>query len=259
MGDDDRRKHRDQDREMRKQANRMTAIGQQLSAPLHAIRDELVSLGAQVNTNEKNAEALASRFHKESLEATRNATKWSGWLTIINFVLTGLMVYVLYSQLLATRVDQRAWIKIEGRANPMSESQPLVVVFRVTNTGKTPAMQIRQAYAVQKITADGSPNIVAGPAVTEFVGMLPPNSPHEVAIARQKDIPNLSEPLLLTKTDIDDFKSGKAYLAIVARIDYLDIYNRPHWTQYCYADTKHLRERFIQTGKCVGFNSVDTE
>ena len=49
-------------------------------------------------------------------------------------------------------------------------------------------MRIDQKYAVQKIPADGSPNIVSGPAVTEFVGMLTPNSPHEITVARQKDI-----------------------------------------------------------------------
>jgi hypothetical protein len=244
---------------MRKQANRMTAIGQQLSTPLHAIHDELASLRKQVNTSEKTAEARASEHHKDSLEATRNATEWSRWLTIINLVLTCLMVWVLYSQLLTTRVDQRAWIKIEARAKPISENQPLEAVFRITNTGKTPAMKISQRYAVQKIPADGSPNIVAGPAVTEFVGMLTPNAPHEITVARQKDIPNLSEPLLLTKTDIQDFKSGKAYLAVVARIDYVDIYNRPHWIKYCYADTHNLGEGLVLTGKCVEFNSVDTE
>lgn len=125
MADDDRRKHRDQDREMRKQANRVTAIGQQLSAPLHAIHDELISLREQVNTSEKTAEARASEYHKESLEATRHATRWSRWLTIVNLVLTCLMLWVLYSQLLTTRVDQRAWIKIEARPKTLSESQPL--------------------------------------------------------------------------------------------------------------------------------------
>ena len=223
MADDDGPKHRDQDREMRKQANRMTALGQQLSAPLHAIRDDLFSLRELVSNNKKIEETRTSEYHKASLEASRRATRWSRWLTIVNLVLTGLMLWVLYSQLLTTRVDQRAWIKIEARPKTLSESQPLEAVFRITNTGKTPAMRIGQKYAVQKILADGSPNIVSGPAVTEFVGMLTPNTPHEITVARQKDIPDLSEPLLLTKTDIDDFKSGKAYFAVVASVDYVDI------------------------------------
>ena len=110
MADDDGPKHRDQDSEMRKQANRMTSLGQQLSAPLHAIRDELFSLRELVSNNKKIEETRTSEYHKASLEASRRATRWSRWLTIVNLVLTGLMLWVLYSQLLTTRVDQRAWI-----------------------------------------------------------------------------------------------------------------------------------------------------
>ncbi len=66
---------------------------------------------------------------------------------------------------------------------------------------------------------------------------------------------DLSNPALLTKADIDDLNSGKAYVAVVGKITYIDVYGISHWIDYCHWQS--FRPGPYEARKCVEYNDVD--
>jgi hypothetical protein len=160
-------------------------------------------------------------------------------------------------QLHAARVDQRAWISIKGEVAELKPNMPLIGVFTVTNQGKTPAKRIHQTYSIQKLPRNKPPNLTTSAIRTvAFAGVLNPKDIlSDTQVQGFRNTSDSSNPLILTKTDLDELNSGQSYLALIASIRYLDIYDVQHSMNYC--GWKSYKSGNYEAGECISYNNID--
>lgn len=82
---------------------------------------------------------------------------------------------------------------------------------------------------------------------TAFHSLLPPGG-HFVLKMRSRGG--------MTKDDIEELQSGSAYIVVIGKFNYEDIYDTPHWIKYC-------NPEFVGSGmypasaECVNSNETD--
>jgi hypothetical protein len=153
------------------------------------------------------------------------------------------------------RIEQRAWIAIEHGFEPIAENKPLRAIVNLKNTGKTPAKNVDQRYSVQMVKSNESPNLNPVGGYTGFAALINPDTKAENKVPMFRATFDLLSPPLLTKADVDDLNSGKAYVAIVGRITYIDIYGVSHWIDFC--DWRSSHRGTYSSRKCVEYNNLD--
>jgi len=62
------------------------------------------------------------------------------------------------------------------------------------------------------------------------------------------------DPPLLTKTDVEEIASGKAYVVVFMQIEYFDIHNAAHWVRYCFSHSG-IRGTY-RAKKCPDYNDA---
>lgn len=253
-GDNPPKQRREQTDRIAAISHRIAEIGQQISAPIRNLENKFVALIDEMQTNNEAAETREKEYQERSLREVKRSARWTIGFSFSNLILSAAVFWILWNQLHAMRIDHRAWIRIEHAIEPIVYGQPLQAKFNVINTGKTPAKQVNMVYLVEKVATGSSPNFTSAPGMKSFSGLLIPNGSYPVTVARYSESGHL-DPLVLTKTDVDEIMSGKAYVAIIAKITYLDIYDIPHWINFCYWKSYSLGD--YNSRECVKYNDVD--
>ncbi len=158
------------------------------------------------------------------------------------------------NQLRAMRVDQRAWVNIKFKPDDVEAGKPLRGTLKVVNTGKTPAKKISGIASLQIVASNKSPNQKEGILKdTTFSGLLFPGDELLFNLKSRDD----KSDLALSKTDLEDLRSGKAYIAVLGKIGYEDIYDTPHWIKFCL--WKDFASGTYSAAECVNFNETDKD
>lgn len=111
----------------------------------------------------------------------------------------------------AMKIDQRAWVTI---SDIKPEDSNIAVSFG--NSGKTPARGFTVRITGEPVPVHEEPKL-GNEDIQPGVGLIAPNGAYHV---------------FLNANGSYNAKSQK--LAIHGRVDYIDIFNDPHWTNFCY-------------------------
>jgi hypothetical protein len=208
--------------------------------------------------------------HPMGLRELANRSSLTDWLiAIFTLVLAGSAIYqfiIMNGQLGVMQVDQRAWLKMAAAPNrPGGESftlavtpgQPVSFPLVLTNTGKTPALDVAAKMFIAIVDASQSPPLEQVqsnkyPHGLLTMGILFPNVDvaHPVTRTTEK-----GQPIAATDSEVLSLKEGKSYVAAYGVVTYRDVFKVPHWTKFCswIAEPKST----FAAAKCVAFNTVD--
>ena len=148
-----------------------------------------------------------------------------------------------------SRLDQRAWVgHIDSSVSEVKEEAPITFKITLSNSGKTPALRVRTeiSSAHGPATANFIPRYTKPtPQMRRGVGVIQPGGK---AVIEQKTGP---------VTYIEKLRDGANLYYVFGRIDYEDIFGRPHWTTYClYIGGEPTLSLMFQ---CRSYNDVDKE
>lgn len=241
--------------ERQKQTDYIPTINHQIGDPLRGLHNQAIAFVNEVKTNNETST-------KSEKENQHRAFRWLKISTISSIILAGLSLLVsvfaltiLYNQGYSMRIENRAWIKIEQGFEPIAENKPLVAIVNITNIRKTPAKRVEQQYTVQKVSSNTSPDLHPIGGYSRFIPIINPEVVAKNKVPLFTEAYDLFNPALLTKADIDDFNSGKAYAAVVGKITYIDVYGISHWINYCHWQS--FRNGEYEARICAEYNDVD--
>ena len=129
------------------------------------------------------------------------------------------------------RLDQRAWVAVAQISGPLQAGEPFVTRIRFKNSGKTFARNAQVRVKIDITNKDAFPDfdtLFDTPKDGKEIGVmiLAPNAEYE----------SVTEPFELspfTQEQIDNIRDNQA-LFVFGRIDYADVFDRGHWTTFCY-------------------------
>jgi hypothetical protein len=250
-----RSERREQTARIAEISHRIADIGNSISNAVRGNSDQIITLTNQIKSDNKTTDIRDKDYQDRSLCWMKKGTIASLALSIFSLFTALGALYVVYLQLSTMRIEQRAWIRIEQGFEQIAENKPLRAIVSIKNTGKTPAKRVDQRFSVQIVKSGDSPNLDPVGGFTSFAGLLPPDVTGEHRVPLFRETFDLLNPPLMTKADVDDIDSGKAYLAIVGRITYIDVYGVSHWINLCHWQTN--KRGTYPTRKCVEFNDAD--
>lgn len=134
------------------------------------------------------------------------------------------------------RLDQRAWVTSTTKTPVLQDEGPIFQQFRLTNTGKTPAKNLRVEADIEVVPSRASPRLsyLAGPHTVIVLGILYPNTPMDVTVdRRQQGYSYLDKPYLLSHSEYLSLLDGTSYVATYMLISYDDVFKVRHWQQLC--------------------------
>ncbi len=128
------------------------------------------------------------------------------------------------------RLDQRAWVTVEGfKATTFGVGQQFLVPRVFKNNGRTPAVHVRVRTALLPVKPntpeDWSVVYKAPPKTTEVLG---PQEELDSTMTGTKD-----SPQGLSDTGFQDIKEGRTIVFDYGVLVYCDVFGHQHWTKFC--------------------------
>lgn len=152
------------------------------------------------------------------------------------------------------RLEQRAWIDVRIQIDSQIKAgEPLRATVKAINTGKTPAKKVSGTASIQKVASNETPKLGPIFVTTVFHGLIPPGGALPLSVRSRSD----KSDTYMTETDIEDFRSGKVYVAVLGKFGYEDVYGTSHWIKYCTWKSFGPGDGKYSAGECVNSNEVD--
>ena len=176
-------------------------------------------------------------------------------------VVTFFQYRIAAGQLDVMRIDQRAWmsIMIDGTPKTPVEGSTFDAVAHVVNTGKTPATHVHVDMTIEKVRNGETPDFrYLGRLFNgEISGIYLPNRSSTIPFSLLSLDPRNSEPVKLSKEDVDDLTQGKTYIVIFGGVEYVDIFGIRHWMRVCSWTPYGPPIMGYSAEPCAAFNAVD--
>lgn len=129
---------------------------------------------------------------------------------------------VVAAELGNSRLDQRAWVVLKGVAGKPTLNKPLTLRVYFTNTGRTPARDVRVSCAVSAGTGEMPPTLEGRPYGNP--NFLAPNA---LIFSSLRDSAKVSQSAL------DALSKGAVTLFVYGSALYDDVFGRTHWLTFC--------------------------
>lgn len=153
------------------------------------------------------------------------------------------------------RQDQRAWVGVLASMPKLELKKPITGVAIVTNSGKTFAVNARinsnllfspHEIKDSKLLPFNKPN----PDQIKSLGLLIPSVRFET---RATPLTPEGQPREVTEYDLSVLGNSGWYTYIFGTVTYQDVFNKPHFTNYCWYRTG-IEGDFVQ---CAMHNSAN--
>jgi hypothetical protein len=150
-------------------------------------------------------------------------------------------------------IEHRAWISFEFTPPDLVENDPIRVVVRLKNIGKTQCKNIVYSMGIDLPK-------VADPVDIRYGGKLHTDGIHPILFPEGGT--NVPDSYYIagggiktfTAEQIRELRSGDRYIAIYGIGTYIDIFDKAHWFRFC--DVHFYMGRSSNTGSCVMYNSM---
>jgi hypothetical protein len=128
-----------------------------------------------------------------------------------------------------SRLDQRAWVAPSGISGLLKADQPFVCSIRIKNTGKTFARYTQVNAQVGSAKKGMDPPF-------DKLGDPPANGkmPVTITLAPNGEYELLTDPTRsFNQQEIENIRDNGDFF-VFGRIDYTDVFDRSHWTTFCF-------------------------
>ena len=159
-------------------------------------------------------------------------------------------------------IDERAWIQIKpqyplekigsmGLDEFVKQGVPRLPV-NITNAGKTSALKIIWT-STQILRHTEVPFSSRSRTRTATTGMLFQNDTHPFSAGSDD---------ALTKEEISDLNTGQSYMTIFMKVEFEDIFGKPHESRYCawraFGSPEERTSRVYPAKPCTDFTGTAT-
>jgi hypothetical protein len=153
-----------------------------------------------------------------------------------------------------SRNDERAWLGIEAVNGVPELGKPFIITITMINAGRSPATHVRLTARYWPTKPNQSLTFDFGEKPRyQSSGLVVPGAIIGTSVfAGQEDIP-FHEPPPLVKADIDGATNGAYTVHVIGKVSYDDIFNRSHWTTFCFQLTPNAKAWTA----CVKYNETD--
>jgi hypothetical protein len=134
----------------------------------------------------------------------------------------------------SAHLDQRAWVgpmHIDGKL-PEPDKE-FGISIQVENSGKTFAKKLGVRWHIREAPKESAPDfdkeMNAKTQTVDSLGLLPPHG--DIVMKTRAEVKPDQEM-------VNRFKSGESRIFVFGKITYVDVFDCPHWTTFCY----YLRE-----------------
>jgi hypothetical protein len=163
------------------------------------------------------------------------------------------------------RVDERPWMRISlEHTNPISKGLPVSVQIKMTNYGKTPALELEGHFSIDKVRNGEQPSLGYPLAHLFFTtGMIEPNASPQDYTIYTTDPNELSkpQPLAITPQEFEDFMNSRIFYVAYGNIAYTDFFKVKHWSRFCQfiiTPVEPGHDPVAYTAKkCTDYNGID--
>lgn len=135
------------------------------------------------------------------------------------------------------RIDQRAWLSPNIINQIFLEGRPLLVPVQFNNTGKTPAIHVQTCVVAEIVEKSRKDIDTSCPESSKSPGLsivFPTGHIDRVPNASgQGGKTNIDPQGLLRAPLIKELKRGEKMVYVYGRVDYWDVFNKPHWSTFC--------------------------
>lgn len=205
-----------------------------------------LAIAAKVQADAAVTQSAAAKASAEATTTAANATKRQADAGAITNELTK---RVLDSSIDASRLDQRAWVTVKAVnvSNVLQVGQhPTATVF-IENTSKSPAVNLKISHNIA---------YSKGPLpLGRMTFQEPPEKGIGVLAPSTQNTPSVASSLAMTEETIAAFKSRGLRFYVYGRIEYNDIFRRPHQTEYCFEAVSGSTTG--QANACTQWNTAD--
>lgn len=187
--------------------------------------------------------------HADSLPVWKDSQWWQVFVAAV-LVPFGVYAVVIYSRQLEqmesttkaateglaltremNRLDQRAWVATSGASGELKVGEQFVAHVTFKNTGKTFARNAQFRIKTEITKKDALPNFdslfdASKDGKDPLMMILAPNAQYE----------SMTDPLEnspFSQEQIDNIRDNQE-LFVFGRVDYADVFDRGHWTTFCY-------------------------
>ena len=231
--------------------------------------------GEEGQTNTQNhAEDTKIMSYARAFCSWWNPNRIMALFTVVIAGVATIQACIYSSQLNEMRIDQRAWLGVKFVPTQPAVDSPFTWPLIITNTGKTPAKNIRAMViirylpvespidlrTIEEMRAAGIKQTDTTPLWMRFeTGVLFPNDPTTVSqFTYAQGAANKPQKDIWDSTLQDRYAKGQLYIEMNGRFDYDDAAGNPHWTQICNIATSPGQVIPLETSKaCVANNNID--
>jgi len=166
------------------------------------------------------------------------------------------------------RIDQRSWMAPRIIHQIFKEGQPLVVTTQFDNTGKTPALKLKTCQVAEIVEQSRKDVDISCPARAYSPGfdvVFPGNHVNRISNpAGDGGKVVVSKDGLLRMPLMEELRHRKKTVFVYGRIDYRDVFDKPHWATFCSAmlimpPTPGGMPETVSWITCESGNDVDPE
>ena len=151
-------------------------------------------------------------------------------------IVAGLQTLILFNQFSEMKNENRPWVGFElQQLNTAKRGEPLTVLVKIRNVGKSPAINVHGQFRVGDLT------LTSTDGVAECQGCS-----HSLLLPGA----DATYPPIRINAEQTDYK--KYAPAIFGRVDYEDEDGHPYWTTLC----QYYEVAFSGLGTCSSGNSV---
>ncbi len=108
----------------------------------------------------------------------------------------------------------------------------LPVSYIIRNNGQTPAYDVRDVINVKVLPRDCRPEAIADTVRNSYHPVYGANTEHKRMVHSGKD--SFVDAYFFKKNDRVIFEAGVFNIYVWGRIEYTDIFQDCHWTEFCY-------------------------
>jgi hypothetical protein len=185
-------------------------------------------------------------------------------LTILGILVAALTGWIFYLQLDEMRTDERAWLSMTASQvhfPDLGSTVPLHVTLTLTNTGKTVVRKLFGEFTVEYVVNGDSPDFDYSHKLRRFQsgGAMIPNAPERFDVIFETQLPGKPvEPRFLTPSEYNDLKHGNAYMVVIGRNTYEDIFGRRHWLHTCsfFIAPEPIEPIHVSAQRCTDYNDT---
>ncbi|MGO9554356.1 MAG: hypothetical protein ACLP2U_04950 [Syntrophobacteraceae bacterium] len=152
-----------------------------------------------------------------------------GALAIVVYaIFSGLQWYIMQSSM---KLDQRAWIGSTIVKGLWGIGKPIDISVQFRNTGKTPAKNVATITICDTIEKNIAPSFDAESNIwnDQSRSVMTPQQVAFIEVHVHDDLQDVARDAI-----INDVLNGVKRAYVHGRVEYEDIFGKPHWLTFCY-------------------------